>query len=404
MEHVTEHVPQDGLYVKVQRGTGTVRFRGAGATSELVARLPEHPDEQHVKANGDPTYVLPWSVAEAVLTPLELPSDPEKDLLYLRSAQAVGQTSPFVHVVWFTPEGADRITRRGPGAHLRATRELHDTWRSLSMSQTCGSSNQPAAGVYTELGVGTMAGTARTSVSVAGTGTSVPFSRNAHLSDTLEPVLSEFLSDVSAVLHASLPAGTLQDHEVDSRSPAEACMCYQYPRLRQGAPPLRVHQIALRGPKSGESDREAYMSISDLHVDPCDGGGSTGTVTVHTCHAHAQNAPMASAAESREQLRLRGLAVFPLRNGGRGVHINSMVPGWHCAMVMQTSERLHGSIQADEHLPRGFGLPDFRLMRVVTYPLRSVERLLERLAEDPHAWPAVLARSDEWMQQRAAPL
>ena len=400
MEHVTEHVPQDGLYVKVQRATGTVRLRGAGA-SELVARLPEHPDEQHVKANGDPTYILPRTVAEAVLTPLELPSAPEKDVLYVRSGQAGGQTSPFVHVVWFTPEGADRITGRGSGAHLRATSELHDTWRSLSQSQVRGNSNQPAAGVYTELGVGTMAGTARTSVSVAGKGTSVPFSRNADMSDTLEPVLSEFVSDVSAVLHASLPAGTLQDHEVDSRSPAEACLCYQYPRLRQGTQPLSVHQIALRGPRSGESDREAYMSISDLHVDPCDGGGSIGTVTVHTCHPHARKAPMTSVAESREQLRLRGLAVFPCGNGGRGVHINSMVPGWHCAIIMQTRERLHGSIQPDEDLIRGFGLPDFRMMRVVTYPLHSVERLLQRLADDPHSWSAVLARSDKRIQQRA---
>ena len=130
-----------------------------------------------------------------------------------------------------------------------------------------------------------MAGTARTSVSVPGMGTSVQFSRNAHMSDTLEPVLSEFLSDVSAVLHASLPAGTLQDHEVDSRSPAEACMCYQYPRLRQGTPPLSVHQIAIRGPKSGESDREAYMSASDLHVDPCDGGGRAGSCTIHCTRA-----------------------------------------------------------------------------------------------------------------------
>ena len=397
MEHVTEHVPQDGLYVKVQRASGTVRLRGAGA-SELVARLPEHPDEKHVKANGDRTYILPRTVAEAVLTPLELPSAPQKDVLYIRSAQAGGQTLPFVHVVWFTPEGADRVTGRGSGAHVRATRELHDTWRSLSQNQVRGSSNQPAAGVYTELGVGTMAGTARTSVSVAGKGTSVPFSRNAHMSDTLEPMLSEFLSDVSAVLHASLPAGTLQDHEVHSRSPAQACMCYQYPRLRLGTPPLSMHQIAIRGPRSGESDREAYMSASDLHVDPCDGGGRAGSCTIHTCHPTNR---MAAAHESSEDLSLRGLAVFPSKTGGRGVHIHSMVPGWHCAILMQTAERLHGSVVPEEGLRRGVCLQQYQLMRVVTYPLRSVERLMERLAEDPRAWPAVLARSDKWMQRRA---
>ena len=101
-------------------------------------------------------------------------------------------------------------------------------------------------------------------------------------------------------------------------------MCYQYPRLRQGTPPLSVHQIAIRGPKSGESDREAYMSASDLHVDPCDGGGQAGSCTIHMCHP---NACMTAAHESSEHLRLRGLGVFPSKTGGRGVHIHSMVPG-----------------------------------------------------------------------------
>ena len=83
------------------------------------------------------------------------------------------------------------------------------------------------------------------------------------------------------------------------------------------------------------------------------------------------------------------------------MHINFMVPGWHCAIIMQTSERLHGSIQADEHLLRGLGLPDFRFMRVVTYPLKAVERLLQRLAEEPEAWPRLWANSHEWIQRRA---
>ena len=55
-----------------------------------------------------------------------------------------------------------------------------------------------------------------------------------------------------------------------------------------------------------ESDREAYMSTSDLHLDPCDGGGRIGSCTIHTCHLNIPDAPSVAATESKEQLRLRG--------------------------------------------------------------------------------------------------
>ena len=84
------------------------------------------------------------------------------------------------------------------------------------------------------------------------------------------------------------------------------------------------------------------------------------------------------------------------------MHINSMVPGWHCAILMQTAERLHGSVQPDASSVRGFGLLDFKMMRVVTYPLTAVERLLERLAQDPQEWTRLCANSHEWIQRRAA--
>ena len=404
MDHHTIDVEQNGFYVKVVRGSGTVRLREANS-SELLARLPEHPDETHVKRNGEPTCVLPSAVARAVLIDMQLPDAPDRDVVYVRSAREAEGRVPFVHAVWYTPETADCITASARGAHEESTHELHKAWQAMGETRSSGSLNQPAAGVYHELGMGTLAGTGRTSLSIGGKGTHIPYPRNESLSDALEHKLSAFVSDVSEVLHVALPEGSRQDHEVDDRCPAEAIHCYQYPRLRPGVPPLSSHQVVIRGPRRGacrdDSDRQAYMSMSDLHVDPCDGGGSLGTVTVHTCHAHAQNATMAAAAESREHMRLRGLAVFPLRNGGRGVHINSMVPGWHCAIIMQTSERLHGSIQADKHLVRGLGLPDFRIMRVVTYPLKAVERLLQRLAEEPEAWPRLRANSHEWIQRRA---
>jgi len=75
-----------------------------------------------------------------------------------------------------------------------------------------------------------MAGTGRTSMSIAGLGTPIPYPRNAPTSDALEPYLSEFLSDVSEVLHAALPEGALQDHVAEGRCPVEATRCYQRTR------------------------------------------------------------------------------------------------------------------------------------------------------------------------------
>ena len=402
MNHCTASVSQEGFVVKVRHGSGTLRWHAADV-SEMVGELPPHPNEMHQKANGDPTCVLPATVAPLVLDDLQLPKHPDKHVVYIRSAEALpGQ--PFVHAVWFTPETADRITRVPIGTHTRLTSQLHDEWLRVCVPARSGSVTQPAAGVYTELGVGTMAGTGRTSMSIAGRGTPIPYPRNAPTSDALEPYLTEFLSDVSEVLHAALPEGALQDHEVEGGCPVEATRCYQYPRLRSGTPPLSSHQVVIRGVRrSGGSrddeDMTAYMSTSDLHLDPCDGGGRIGSCTIHTCH---HNSHVHSTTESGEPLRMRGLAVFPSRTGGRGVHINSMVPGWHCAILMQTAERLHGSVQPDASSVRGFGLLDFKMMRVVTYPLTAVERLLERLAQDPQEWTRLCANSHEWIQRRAA--
>ena len=82
---------------------------------------------------------------------------------------------------------------------------------------------QPASGMYTELGVGVLPGRGRPSVSVGGGRSVLPFPRNPELSDDTEPVLSAFMSTVSALLHAVLPAGTLQDHSIGEGCPLARC-------------------------------------------------------------------------------------------------------------------------------------------------------------------------------------
>jgi hypothetical protein len=101
-----------------------------------------------------------------------------------------------------------------------------------------------------------------------------------------------------------------------------------------------------------------------------------------------------------ELLHARGLAVFPGKGGGRGVHLRSMVPGWECAIFMRTHEMLHGSVVLPGDEVEGFALPELELMRVVTYPLRRIETLLERLAQNPHLSSKVFMASCPHVRNR----
>ena len=77
-----------------------------------------------------------------------------------------------------------------------------------------------------------------------------------------------------------------------------------------------------------------------------------------------------------------------------------MVPGWHCAILMQTGSRLHGSVVVDESDVGGFALSHLRLMRIVTYPLIMVENLLKRLAQEANKLEDVRRVSEEWVAKR----
>ena len=57
---------------------------------------------------------------------------------------------------------------------------------------------------------------------------------------------------------------------------------------------------------------------------------------------------------------------------------------------------------SDPVLNHGSALPNMQMMRVVTYPLRRIELLLERLARDPGKEGGVLGVSHPWIVQRAS--
>ena len=217
----------------------------------------------------------------------------------------------------------------------------------------------------------------------------------------MEPALTAFMSDVSKVLHNALPNKVLKAHELPVGCPEEAAQAYQYPRLRAGCPSLSSHQVVIRGPRGetrgGEGgEAAARMSVSDLHVDRLDGGGELGSCTVHTC----RNTDDSHSGDNNRPVPCRGLAVFPERTGGRGVYIASMVPGWHCAMLMQTARRLHGSVLPGEEDEQGFGGAHVDMMRIITYPLKAVDNLLRRLAGSPEQMQAVKTASCTWIQRR----
>jgi hypothetical protein len=385
-------VDQGGVHLRLTETGGLIVTEDpVQGVFEVIANLPKHP-AGHTTPVGHPTFVLPRALSMHVLEPLELPTHPDPRVVYVgRAYSGGGGGAAFLTVVWFTPSTADSVTGSADGTHAATTLGLCAAWRDVSgsMARGGGGSTQGASGSYVELGMGVLPGTGRGSVELGGENSNIPFPRNAQLSDSMEPLLGEFMSDVSAVVHEVLPPRLMAAHAPPLACPQHMVHGYQYPTLRPGTPPLRSHQVVIRGPGSLACDRSAWMGVSDLHVDKWDGGGELGTCTVHTCSMRVHN-PLHSMHETNanpreaELLHARGLAVFPGRGGGRGVHIRSMVPGWHCAIFMRTHEMLHGGVVLPEDDIEGFALPELEMMRVVTYPLRRIETLLERLGQNPH--------------------
>lgn len=401
---------QAGWQVHVSNSTpgarGVLRHMSEDGDVTVWDMLPPHPRHEHGDS-GPPRCVLPSTVAQLVTERIELPPGADRNTVYVSSAHVLGGgNAPLVRVVWFTPETADMITGSRHGTHSETTRELHNLRTQIRDPHTSNGGNLsgPATGPYMELGVGCLPGVGRQAVKVGGSMCVVPFSRNPEASTAVEPCLTNFMSDVSHVLHQVLPAAVMHAHASPSGCPREVSCAYQYPCLRSDAPPLSSHQVVLRGSipydmesSSVDSDERARQALSDLHIDPWDGGGDLGTCTVHVCsEAHGGRA----FPRDIELLAHRGNAVFPHPNGGRGVHVCSVVPGWHCAILCQTSARLHGSVLLDKQDACGFALPHYDITRVVSYPLARIETLLRRLSDEPEKMHCLCERSDQWVRAR----
>ena len=144
------------------------------------------------------------------LAKLSLPPDPDPKTVYVGSGRVAGADAPFVRAVWFTPEVADTLSgqpdttpRQRDGQHEQVCSELYHAWYATRKSVMRSDATQPASGTYTELGLGSMPGTGREYVLVDGRNTNVPYTRNQPITGLLEPLLAEFMSDVSEVLHCT---------------------------------------------------------------------------------------------------------------------------------------------------------------------------------------------------------
>ena len=143
----------------------------------------------------------------------------------------------------------------------------------------------------------------------------------------------------------------------------------------------------------------ALCTQCPICIDACDGGGTFGSCTVHTCHK-VEGLPSPDDATTNYLLKHRGLVVFPKKRGGRGVWIHSMVPGWNCIIIFCTKKCLHGSAALPEEAVKGFALKHLSMFRVVTYPLSRIETLLYRVGKNSEAWETIKKLSDSDTKER----
>ena len=383
----------------------SLRFNRAEAAGSIVLAadsimpLPAHPRPGHVDRLGRPSRVLPEAYAPLVTHPLAPPADADRTCIYHGTATVPGDSHAFVHTLWVAHDTLDVFCGAAGGTAAEALGAIS---AGVQNAHTCTPLVQPAAGLYTELGWGFMPGTGRESVVADGHASPMPFRRNPELSDELAPHLSRVFGMCATVAHAILPADVLDDHlQPWHACPADIAEALQYPPRLPGAPPLLSHQVALRGvDESGgpaESQQRCQEAVADLHVDRNDGGGPLlGTVAIYGCAA----CPAPLLAEARARLEHRDMVVFPRTDGGRGVRVRVLVPGWICAVYMKTRTCLHGGVSAVP--PRensGAPVPPLALpagvqppVRIITYPLRPVETLMRNLQHDSAAAQTVRDR------------
>ena len=192
-----------------------------------------------------------------------------------------------------------------------------------------------------------------------------------------------------------------------------------YPRTYNHDLMVASHQVVLRGPmpdEEGETeeDREEKCAnaATNLHVDTGDGGISG---SLYSCH---QTDDEIVPEDVVTALRWRDLVVFPgihrfqgkgLQRGGRGVRISVLRPGWFCWVFFKTMDCLHGGVTQDSeeiHCQNSrtifnpvyrvsMQLPGLDCMRCITYKIKAILTMIDRLSASRAARSFVLPKLEE---------
>ena len=411
-------VDSEGASIRVCPITGRAMLRVA----DVEVEMPFHPDVDHVNKNGDRCYVLDDCHADLVLEDMQLPDNADEGEIYCKHALCSESGAVFSYsAVWFTCPVADKVWkhsfRKAPEQGLRGDlADLFQSWKCIPSVCSSGGSQQPASGGYTPLGVGVLCGRGRGSVRFSFADSegveepdmcsNVPYLlANWEKARELEPTLSRVMTSVACVGRLAWPDGAWEDDDAKvavarGAGVSHVQAAYQFPGSLAGRPIIRSHQVVLRGPRGQgagglEEERACMYAVSDLHVDPWDGGTPA---TLYSCECEAGVESICKAA--RHALRWRDLAVLSGKGGGRGVRIRVMKPGWCCLVFVRTAEHLHGGVTKSREDGSSMVTPGLEEMRCVTYPLARVDCLLDRLAEQPSALPQLQAMSSPEMNSR----
>ena len=371
-----------------------IHFPDGKGKTEATEAVPEHPDGVEGTQALDDRGAL--CCTEQVM--LEDDADPTK--VHVKNIVLEGESTEFVHVVYFTGDAADRAMAEhghvggrlvGQDGIVQNMKGLSGNFKSYcrknsdKVSSSSSGATQAAKGAYLELGIGAMAGVRRTSVSFpqerAGQSSlrsNVPFTKSSwDFSIEVEDILGRILASASIVARMGLPtevweAVRMRDFARDTLTREDDMpsslterfnRAYQYPcppvypRTYDADLMVSSHQVALRGtmpdiPGESYEERETKceVAVSNLHVDK---GDTATTGALYSCEKTTTEVLEEGVTDA---LRWRDIVVFPgrgrtkqgaLRRGGRGARIRVLRPGWFCWVFFSTRDCLHGGVTQD---------------------------------------------------------
>ena len=293
--------------------------------------------------------------------------------------------------------------RRGwwkPGEPLQRVRRLREAWLAQRPTEKQASGTQGASGLYSEIGMGAMAGRGRRSFIANGEPCRTPFQVNGEATVALESALAGLTGLVAGALDEWWPEVLEAMHEPAyvSTTAAAVASAVQYPRPLGAELVCPGVQAALRSSATDTGAMPPFHAGSDLHTDKQDGTAKYGTWAAYACWEAVEGQ---LAAEAHRPNPYSDVAVLPTTSGGvGGVRWQTMHLDYLTILLMDTSKSLHGSVFPDDMHAAAACLPaGLHTVRAIHYPLRDVQKMIRNVGNDP---AAVNALSDALTDQGEA--